>query len=100
MLAAVIVTSLIVCVFPFAGGIKSDKISIAIVVLQAALVAVAVVVVFQLDNPFTGPLATTPDPLTAVATLVGARVPVGHFRFGLPLLAAHAPCRDIRRRIG
>jgi hypothetical protein len=51
----VIVTSLIVCVFPFAGGIKSDKISVAIVVLQAALVAVAVVVVFQLDNPFTGP---------------------------------------------
>jgi len=35
--------------------------------------AVAVVVVFQLDNPFTGPLATTPDPLTAVATLVGAQ---------------------------
>jgi hypothetical protein len=60
-------------VFPFAGGIKSDRISIAIVVLQAALVAVAVVVVFQLDNPFTGPLATTPDPLTAVATLVGAQ---------------------------
>ncbi len=73
VLAAVIVTSLIVCVFPFAGGIKSDKISVAIVVLQAALVAVAVVVVFQLDNPFTGPLATTPDPMTAVATLVGAQ---------------------------
>jgi hypothetical protein len=73
VLAAVIVTSLIVCVFPFAGGIKSDKVSVAIVVLQAALVAVAVVVVFQLDNPFTGPLATTPDPLTAVATLVGVQ---------------------------
>jgi hypothetical protein len=72
VLAAVIVTSLIVCVFPFAGGIKSDKVSIAIVVLQAALVAVAVVVVFQLDNPFTGPLATTPDSLTSVAALVGA----------------------------
>jgi Protein of unknown function (DUF4239) len=73
VLAAVIVTSLIVCVFPFAGGIKSDGISVAVAVLQAALVAVAVVVVFQLDNPFTGPLATTPDPLTAVAALVGAQ---------------------------
>jgi hypothetical protein len=73
VLAAVIVTSLIVCVFPFAGGIKSDRMSIAIVVLQAALVAVAVVVVFQLDNPFTGPLATTPDSLTSVAALVGVR---------------------------
>jgi Protein of unknown function (DUF4239) len=73
VLVAVIVTSLIVCVFPFAGGIKSDKMSIAIVVLQSALVAVAVVVVFQLDNPFTGPLATTPDPLTSVAALVGVR---------------------------
>jgi Protein of unknown function (DUF4239) len=73
VLAAVIVTSLIVCLFPFAGGLRSDKISVAIAVLQTALVAVTVVVVFQLDNPFTGPLATTPDPLTAVAALVGAR---------------------------
>ncbi|MGH3250895.1 MAG: DUF4239 domain-containing protein [Trebonia sp.] len=73
VLAAVIVTSLIVCLFPFAGGLRSDKISVAIAVLQAALVAVTVVVVFQLDNPFTGPLATTPDPFTAVAALVSAR---------------------------
>jgi len=72
VLAAVLVTSLIVCMFPFAGGIRSDKISVAIAILQAALVAVAVVVVFQLDNPFTGPLATAPDPLTAVAAMVGA----------------------------
>jgi hypothetical protein len=73
VLAAVIVTSLIVCVFPFAGGIRSDKMSVAIAVLQTALVAVTVVVVFQLDNPFTGPLATTPDALTSVAALVGAQ---------------------------
>jgi hypothetical protein len=73
VLAAVIVTSLIVCVFPFAGGIKSDRMSVAIAVLQTALVAVTVVVVFQLDNPFTGPLATTPDALTSVAALIGAR---------------------------
>ena len=35
--------------------------------------AVTAVVVFQLNNPFTGPLATTSDPLTAVAVLVGAQ---------------------------
>jgi hypothetical protein len=69
----VIVTSLIVCVFPFAGGIRSDKVSIAIAIVQASLVAVAVVVVFQLDNPFTGPLAITPDSFTQIAALVGAR---------------------------
>ena len=69
----VIATSLIVCAFPFAGGIRSDRVSTTIAVLQTALVGVAVVVVFQLDNPFTGPLATTPGPLQAVAALVGAR---------------------------
>jgi hypothetical protein len=73
VLVAVIATSLIVCVFPFAGGIKSQRISVTIAVLQTVLVGVTVVVVFQLNNPFTGPLATTPGPLTAVASLVGAR---------------------------
>jgi hypothetical protein len=73
VLVAVLVTSLIVCVFPFAGGIKSDRMSVAIAVLQTALVAVAVVVVFQLDNPFTGPLATTPGAFTSVAGLIGAQ---------------------------
>jgi hypothetical protein len=73
VVAAVIVTSLIVCVFPFAGGIRRDRVSLAIAILQSALVAVTVVVVFQLDNPFSGPLATTPGPLTAVAAQVGAR---------------------------
>jgi hypothetical protein len=72
VIAAVIFTSLIVCLFPFAGGIRSDKVSVAIAILQAALVAVAVVVVFQLDNPFTGPLATTSGSFTQVAALVGA----------------------------
>lgn len=72
VLVAVIATSLIVAAFPFAGGIRSDRVSLAIAMLQAALVAVAVVVVFQLDNPFTGPLATAPDPFTTVAAQVGA----------------------------
>ncbi len=73
VVAAVIVTSLIVATFPFAGGIKSERVSVTIAVLQATLVAVAVVVVFQLNNPFAGPLATTPGPLTEVAAQVGAR---------------------------
>jgi amino acid transporter len=73
VLVAVLVTSLIVCLFPFVGGMKSDKVNVVIVILQTGLVAVTAMVVFQLDNPFTGPLATTPDPLTAVAALVGAR---------------------------
>jgi hypothetical protein len=73
VIVAVIVTSLIVCMFPFAGGIRSDKVSVAIAILQTALVTVTAIVVFQLDNPFNGPLATTPGPLTAVAAQVGAR---------------------------
>jgi hypothetical protein len=73
VLVAVIVTSLFVCAFPFAGGMKSERVCVTIAILQTALVAVCVVVVFQLDNPFTGPLATTPGPLTTVAALVGAR---------------------------
>jgi hypothetical protein len=72
VLVAVIVTSLFVCAFPFAGGMKSERVCVTIAILQTALVAVCVVVVFQLDNPFTGPLATTPGPLTTVAALVGA----------------------------
>jgi hypothetical protein len=72
VLVAVIVTSLIVSLFPFAGGIKPEKISVAIAILQTALVTVAVVVVLQLDNPFAGPLATSSAPLTAVAAMVGA----------------------------
>jgi hypothetical protein len=73
VLAAVIVTSLVICVFPFAGGIKSATVCVALAVLQASLVTVCVVVVIQLDNPFTGPLATTPDPLTAITAQIGAR---------------------------
>jgi hypothetical protein len=72
VLLAVVLTSLIVGLFPFAGGIRSDRISISVAVLQAVLVAVAAVVVFQLNNPFTGPLGTGPGPLAAVTSEVGA----------------------------
>src|ERR1700733_2541040 len=77
VLIAVAVTSLIVGVFPFAGGIRSDRASLGVAVLQAVLVAVAVVVVFQLNNPFTGPLGTNPGPISAVAVGVGARLEAG-----------------------
>lgn len=73
VLAAVIVTSFIVCVFPFAGGIRSATASVSVAVLQAVLVTIAVVVVFQLNNPFTGPLGTGPGPISAVAAEVGAQ---------------------------
>jgi hypothetical protein len=73
VIAAVVITSLIVCVFPFVGGIKTDRVSMTIAILQTALVVVAVMVVFQLNNPYAGPLATTPSPLTAVAALAGAQ---------------------------
>jgi hypothetical protein len=73
VMAAVVITSLIVCVFPFVGGIKTDGVSMTIAILQTALVVVAVMVVFQLNNPYTGPLATTPSSLTPVAALVGVQ---------------------------
>jgi hypothetical protein len=76
LLAAVIATSAIMCVFPFAGGIKSAAISLTMAALQAALVTIGVVVVFQLNNPFTGPLATGPDSIASVASQIGVS-PIG-----------------------
>jgi hypothetical protein len=77
ILVAVVLTSLIVGLFPFAGAIRSEKASIGVAVLQAVLVAVTVVVVFQLNNPFTGPLGTGPGPISAVAAEIGARLASG-----------------------
>ena len=54
------------------GGYGRPAISITMAALQAALVTVGVVVVFQLNNPFTGPLATGPDPIASVASQIGA----------------------------
>jgi hypothetical protein len=73
LLAGVIATSIIVCGFPFAGGIRSAVACVALASLQAALVTVGVIVVFQLNNPFSGPLATPPDPLASVAAQIGAQ---------------------------
>lgn len=74
VLIGVIVASLIIGVFPFSSGIRSDTASTSLAVLQAALVAIAAVVIFQLNNPFTGPLATGPGPIAAVAAEVGAQL--------------------------
>jgi hypothetical protein len=71
LLAAVIATSVIIIVFPFAGGIKRAKSPITVAIVQAALVAIGVVVIFQLNNPFAGPLATDPGPLVTVAAQIG-----------------------------
>jgi hypothetical protein len=73
LLAAVIATSIIVGVFPFAGGIRPAIACVSVAALQAALVTVGVIVVFQLNNPFSGPLATPPGPLASVATQIGAQ---------------------------
>lgn len=77
VLIAVVLTSLIVGLFPFAGAIRSEKASISVAILQSALVAVAVVVVFQLNNPYTGPLGTGRGPISAVAAEIGARLEAG-----------------------
>ena len=73
LLAAVIATSVIMCVFPFAGGIRLAKMRVTLAALQSALVTIGVVVVFQLNNPYSGPLATGPDPIVSVASQIGAR---------------------------
>ena len=73
LLTATIATSVIMCVFPFAGGIRSATACVALAAVQAALVTVGVVVVFQLDNPFSGPLATSPAPIAVVAAQIGGR---------------------------
>jgi Protein of unknown function (DUF4239) len=77
VLIAVVLTSLIVGLFPFAGAIRSEKASIGVAVVQSVMVAVTVVVVFQLNNPYTGPLGTGPGPISAVAAEIGARLEAG-----------------------
>ena len=66
VLAGVIATSLVVALFPFAVGIKPVLPSIILASFQAALVVIGVVVVFQLDHAYSGPLAVQPDPVSAL----------------------------------
>jgi hypothetical protein len=73
VLAAVVATSLIVCVFPFVGGMRQAPWRVVLAIAQTALVTVGVVVVIQLNNPYAGPLGTSPGPLTSVAGQIGAQ---------------------------
>jgi hypothetical protein len=72
ILAGVIATSLVVALFPFAVGIRPVLPSIILASMQAALVVIGVVVVFQLDHAYSGPLAVQPDPMVALIQQIGA----------------------------
>jgi hypothetical protein len=72
MLAGVIATSLVVGLFPFAVGIRPVLPSIVLAAMQAALVAIGVVIVFQLNHAYSGPLAVQPDAMTALIQQLGA----------------------------
>jgi hypothetical protein len=66
LVAGVIATSLVVAAFPFACGIGATRRSVVIAAVQAAMVGVGIVVVFQLNHVYSGPLAVTPSPIQAV----------------------------------
>jgi hypothetical protein len=69
LLAAVLAMSVVVITFPFAGGLRVSTVSLSMAGLQAVLVAVGVVVVFQLNLAYAGPLAVSPAAIEAVARL-------------------------------
>jgi hypothetical protein len=71
ILAGVIATSLVVALFPFAVGIRPVLPSIILASMQAALVVIGVVVVFQLDHAYEGPLAVQPTPMSALIQQIG-----------------------------
>jgi hypothetical protein len=68
LLASVIATSLVVAAFPFVGGIRTSAPSVALAAVQTALVTIGVVVVFQLDHPYNGPLAVTSSSMQSVVS--------------------------------
>jgi hypothetical protein len=73
LVAGVIVTSLVVAAFPFACGISATKRSVVLAALQAALVGVGIVVVFQLNHVYSGPLAVSPAPIQSVLQQLSIR---------------------------
>jgi Protein of unknown function (DUF4239) len=72
VLAAVIATSVVVALFPFAVGIRPTLPSIVLASTQAALVTIGAVAVFQLNHPYSGPLAVQPGPMAALSQQIGA----------------------------
>jgi hypothetical protein len=73
LLACVIATSAVVTLFPFAGGLRTSGPGLALAALQAALVAVGILVVFQLNHPYSGPLAVGPSAMKSVQAQLTAR---------------------------
>jgi hypothetical protein len=71
VLAGVIATSIVVAVFPFAVGIRPVLASVVLASMQAALVTIGVVVVFQLDHPYSGPLSVQPIPMQSLIQQIG-----------------------------
>jgi hypothetical protein len=72
VLAGVVATSVLMALFPFAVGIRPTLPSIMLASTQAALVTIGVVVVFQLNHAYQGPLAVQPDPMAAVVQQITA----------------------------
>jgi hypothetical protein len=73
LIAGVITTSIVVAAFPFACGISSAPTSVAMAAVQAALVGIGVVVVFQLNHAYSGPLAVSPSAMLSVLQQLGGR---------------------------
>ncbi len=71
LIAGVIATSLVVASFPFACGIGTRR-SVALAAVQAAMVGIGIVVVFQLNHVYSGPLAVSPAPIQATVQLISA----------------------------
>lgn len=65
LLAGVIATSALVALFPFAGGLRTSGPDLVLAAVQAALVTVGILVVFQLNHPYSGPLSVGPGPMTS-----------------------------------
>jgi hypothetical protein len=66
LIAGVFATSLVVAAFPFLCGMSAAKRSTAIAAIQAAMVGVGIVVVFQLNHVYSGPLGVSPSPMQSV----------------------------------
>jgi Protein of unknown function (DUF4239) len=73
LLGGVIATSLVVAMFPFACGVGSRPASVALAAVQAAMVGVGIVVVFQLNHVYSGPLGVSPGPMQAVLQQLTSR---------------------------
>jgi Protein of unknown function (DUF4239) len=73
LIAGVIATSLVVGAFPFACGISATKRSVVLAAVQAALVGIGIVVVFQLNHVYSGPLAVSPSAIQSVLQQLSLR---------------------------